>query len=82
MFQSTLNAENATLNLNSMVDNRGCSGGTGVDIIAFANSDASQNDFSVPEMTPQDKSLVRVVPFKATHMHGKERDIGRSMSPV
>ena len=66
------------------MDNRGCSGGTGVDIIAFPNvSEASPNNFSTAEVLPQDSAnQVRVVPFKATHLSGQLKDIGRSVSPV
>ncbi len=43
-----------------MIDNRGCSGGTGVDIVAFGTSDMSQHDFVVQDMKTMDNSLLKI----------------------
>lgn len=53
------------MSLNQVLDNRGCSGGTGVDIVAFGMSDFSQNDLAPENIglasgNPTDNSLVTV----------------------
>ena len=46
-----------------MMDNRGCSGGTGVENMAFGVSDVSQNDFT-NELGVMENSLVRLVELR------------------
>ena len=66
-----------------MLDNRGCgSGGTGVDIVNFGISDASQNELVVQEVQNLDSSLLNLAKQEGRLLAANGHDLSRSLSPI
>jgi len=69
------------MSLNQVLDNGGCSGGTGVEIMAFGMSDVSQNEFN-NEMGEMDNSQIRIAQKGSVLKSTDNINSRRSMSPI